>query len=130
MVRTTALILLFAAATASAQAVDDVPPLTAETKAIVQASIKDRLIDGDSAKWRWLPAKKGEAGIVQYCGFFNAKNRMGGYTGFNPVWVTGRWKSGAFSPVAAEFAKGPYLDGLAARNCAAAGYSLAAIPPE
>lgn len=128
MVRTAALILLLWTAQVPAEQID--PPFDATAKDHVVTAIKDQMVDGDSAKWRWFPAKNANAGVVQYCGFVNAKNRMGGYTGFNPFWVTGRWKGGAFTPVNVEFAQGPYLDGLAARKCIGAGYSMDKIPPE
>lgn len=132
MVRKAALMLalILSPAPALTETWDIPPPLDSKAKALLQVAIKDRLMDGDSAKWRWLPYRSGQSTVTQYCGFVNAKNRMGGYTGFNPFWVTGYWKDGAFVPLTAEFAEGPYLDGLAARMCIGAGYSMDKIPPE
>jgi hypothetical protein len=128
--RAALLAIALASAPASAETWDSPPPFNAATKGSLQAAVKDRLLDGDSAKWRWLPFRNDQTTVAQYCGFVNAKNRMGGYIGFNPVWVTGYWKDGAFVPLSAEFASGPYMDGLAARMCVAAGYSMDKIPPE
>lgn len=115
--------MLIAATLLAAQLPATDPPMSA-----VETAIKDGLIDGESARWRWFPARQTGA-VVTYCGFVNAKNRMGGYTGFNPVWVVGSWSGAKFIPTTIEFAAGPYLDGLAARQCIAAGYNMRVIPP-
>lgn len=94
----------------------------------VEAAVVDRLIDGESARWRWFPPRTAENGEVTYCGFLNAKNRLGGYSGFNPVWITGTWSGDRFIPSNVEFAQGPYLDGIAARQCIAVGYDMRSIP--
>lgn len=51
---------------------------SASQKSKLQAAVKEHLIDSDSAKFK-LPEYKG--GDI-YCGQVNAKNRMGGYTGY------------------------------------------------
>jgi hypothetical protein len=42
------------------------------------------LIDGANARWMW-PVQR--AGGSIYCGWINAPNRMGGYTGWQPFGV-------------------------------------------
>lgn len=96
----------------------------------VESELGDRLTDGESARWRWWPAKDNPDGTVELCGFVNAKNRLGGYSGFNPVWVVGRREGNAFTINNAEIASGPYLDGIAARRCIAAGFQMELMPPK
>jgi hypothetical protein len=119
MVRTAALALALLATAAQAESVTD----------SAQKQLADRLVDGESARWRWWPAKQSPDGTVELCGFLNSKNRLGGYTGFTPVWVAGRMVDGRFVISGAEIARGPYLDGVAAKRCLAAGFSMTTMPP-
>lgn len=47
----------------------------------VRTALRENLRDPASAQFRWLPRVDGE---ILYCGFVNAKNAFGGYTGFVP----------------------------------------------
>jgi hypothetical protein len=58
--------------------------LTSQAKDAIRAEVRQRLIDLESARFRWL--EKTTDGKV-YCGFVNSKNRMGGYVGFVPFQV-------------------------------------------
>lgn len=53
----------------------------------LQRSIRNHfdtvLLDGPSARWKWPAAKNGKL----YCGWVNAKNTMGAYTGWTPFYV-------------------------------------------
>ena len=60
-------------------------PLTAAHKLQIAKHVKALLKDPDSAKFKW-PAPT-EFGL--YCGWVNAKNSYGGYTGFEPFMVLG-----------------------------------------
>lgn len=78
-----ALSLLSATAPAAAA-----PKTSGDGKASVAAAkkiISSRLIDPDSAKFTFLPAKTAKAhdgsATQIVCGSYNAKNRMGGYVG-------------------------------------------------
>lgn len=53
-----------------------------EERAAVNA-VEAILIDPGSAQFRLSPARSTD----HYCGFVNAKNRMGGYNGFEPFLV-------------------------------------------
>jgi hypothetical protein len=53
--------------------------LTATEKAIIINNMNLR--DADSARFRWLPFDPSKS---HYCGWVNAKNAYGGYTGFQP----------------------------------------------
>ncbi len=53
--------------------------LTATEKAIIIQNMNLR--DADSARFRWLPFDPSKS---HYCGWVNAKNAFGGYTGFQP----------------------------------------------
>lgn len=55
------------------------PPLKAEVTRAVEA----QLVDPGSAQFKLGPVKSTD----RYCGFVNAKNRMGGYNGFEPFLV-------------------------------------------
>ncbi|WP_049273158.1 hypothetical protein [Pseudomonas putida] len=52
--------------------------LSSLQKSKIEAAVKERLVDADSAKFKF---PKYSGGSV-YCGQVNAKNRMGGYAGF------------------------------------------------
>ena len=101
--------------------------MSAEAKDAVEASIKDRLFDGDSARWRWPERIEGQD---FYCGFVNAKNSYGAYTGFKPFMVmlvqgTKGWFSAFVGVGDTENAE------IAVRDqCAARGFPLVIIPPE
>lgn len=53
-------------------------PFTAAEKAEVRAAFADILKDPSSAEIRWLPVSD----PMTYCGWVNAKNSYGGYTGY------------------------------------------------
>ena len=73
------------------------PPETASPdfpafQAIAEASIKDKMPDPDSAKFRWDPrtfALTGwsNVGVTYACGRLNGRNHLGGYTGYQRFWV-------------------------------------------
>src|SRR5436305_1651171 len=57
-----------------------------QMKRAIMAQVGDKLKDGASARYRWLPEKKGG---VSYCGFVNAKNSYGAYAGWAPFYILG-----------------------------------------
>jgi hypothetical protein len=59
-------------------------PLPVGKQAAVKAFFDAQLFDGISARWKW-PAQRGSTAV--YCGWVNAKNRMGAYTGWSPFYV-------------------------------------------
>ncbi|OSM04337.1 hypothetical protein [Magnetofaba australis] len=61
----------------------ETPELTEADKKIIEDAVKEKLVDPFSAKFKWMPYN----GDKTYCGLVNAKNRMGGYTGFVPFTV-------------------------------------------
>lgn len=61
--------------------------LTKAEKATIARVIKQGLKDPDSAKFRWVPYRYPEKGAGSYCGYVNAKNSYGGYTGFEQFHV-------------------------------------------
>ena len=60
--------------------------LTAAQQATIKAYFDADLLDGASARWKWPALSKEKPGI--YCGWVNAKNRMGAYTGWQPFYVS------------------------------------------
>lgn len=58
-------------------------PITDAEKAAIRAGVSRQLKDPESARFRWLPNKAGD----NYCGYVNARNSYGGYTGFAPFMV-------------------------------------------
>lgn len=120
------LLIIFAslAATAASSA-----PLRPADKATIAKVVKNQLKDADSAKFRW-PAPRA---FGLYCGWVNAKNSYGGYTGFEPFMVTGGIGDGPKS-------KGEFLafdatigsdDDLAIvlKMCAEQGFDMSKPPP-
>jgi hypothetical protein len=96
-------------------------------KADIVRQVKDRMNDGESARWRW-PLHQPEFGT--YCAWFNAKNQLGAYTGWTPFLVIGGVgggpkSTGQFDVIQAEIGN----PDIVARMCADAGYDLSAGPP-
>ena len=50
-------------------------------KAMVMAGVKNKLRDPESARFEDIYAMNGSHGKRSYCGYVNAKNGFGGYTG-------------------------------------------------
>ena len=50
---------------------------------VAKKKIEGQLIDPSSVQYRNIIVKNGPSSVI-VCGEFNAKNRMGGYTGFKP----------------------------------------------
>lgn len=109
---------------------EPLPPFNAETRSKVESSLRDKLFDGESARWRWLPAKDDGTTVAQYCGFVNAKNRIGGYVGFQPVWATGRWTGGKFKLFVSFVGGDSYGTHMATSMCKNAGYAMDSMPSE
>lgn len=109
--------------------------LTPANRREIIVQIKDNLIDGDSARWRW-PKHAEKFGL--YCGFVNAKNRMGAYTGFAPFMVLGGIgdgprSGGKFIVMTSKFATTEASDtqtSVVNKMCAQYGYDLSSIPPD
>jgi hypothetical protein len=109
--------------------------LTPANKRDIVAQVKDKLLDGESARWRW-PKHVAEFGL--YCGFVNAKNRMGAYTGFTPFMVlggvgdgpksTGQYK--VFSATLGTDDPSDTDTAVVTKMCADKGYDLSSVPPE
>lgn len=99
------------------------------------AQVKFKLLDGESARWRW-PKHVEEFGL--YCGFVNAKNHMGAYTGFTPFMViggvgNGPKASGQFKVYSASIATDDPASSDTAvviKMCTDKGCDLSSIPPE
>lgn len=98
--------------------------ITAADRAMIEPAVRRGLIDPDSARFRWYPQMRDD-GI--YCGFVNAKNRMGGYTGFTLFMsLIGKRADGtqvvAFTKLAHHI--GPLQESAEEQMCAKYGYSL------
>lgn len=62
------------------------PPLSVREQAEIRRVVGGKLKDGESARWQWpVPTTQGQT--IAYCGFVNAKNSYGGYTGFAQFFV-------------------------------------------
>lgn len=59
-------------------------PFPEEGQKAVMALAEGDLFDAESARWRWPDYVEGRK---VYCGYLNAKNRMGAYVGFKPFMV-------------------------------------------
>lgn len=89
--------------------------------ATLQRSIKSHfdaeLLDGLSARWKW-PAQRSP---TMYCGWVNAKNRMGAYTGWTPFAVLiekGKVKNGRL------IGEPGVVNEIYAGGCTKAGYDI------
>ena len=72
-----------AAAAASAQATGE--PSLDEFRAVYEAAIKDELKDPDSARFDWPYHFSRESNGFLTCGYVNARNSYGGFTGKTPI---------------------------------------------
>jgi hypothetical protein len=110
-------------------------PLTERNKADIVRQIKDKLGHGDTALWRW-PLHQRKYGL--YCGWVNAQNFFGEYTGWKPFMVIGGVSSasdstGEFTVHVSEIESGgPSIDAayIIASMCPKNGYDLSGPPPE
>jgi hypothetical protein len=58
--------------------------LTAQQQQIIRAETMKRLKDPESARFGKMSASQDKDGSLTVCGFVNAKNAFGGYTGMSP----------------------------------------------
>ena len=124
------LIPLFALATIAAPASAAIPtgPLPDEARAAVMQSINDKLRDSETARWRWpdVPETSG----LTYCGWLNAKNAYGAYTGYRPYAVIlDKGAKGWFSRLV-SLAEREAVEVIVRSQCAAKGYDMSGPPPE
>lgn len=61
-------------------------PLTIQQRTDIIRHVKDELLDGESARWRWPLA---QPGFGVYCGWVNAKNSYGAYIGWRLYRIIG-----------------------------------------
>lgn len=110
-------------------------PITlAEKKAII-AQFSTMLLDGQSAIWRWPLVQNGASVAGDYCGFVNAKNRMGAYVGFHAFYIfifrpPGKPVTAAGGMLISEADPQSLANSIVPDLCAGAGYSVTDIPPE
>ena len=105
-------------------------PLTVAHKKQIAAAVTEKLKDPDSAKFRW-PAVQ-EWGL--YCGWVNAKNSYGGYTGFKPFMITGGVgggpkSDGSFLIMSTDLGDGDDAS-VVETMCRRHGFDLSGPPPE
>lgn len=75
--------MLILAAALLLQATDAPPPPALQAK--IKRHFDADLLDGPSARWKWPAMRKSAKGL--YCGWVNAKNKLGAYTGWKPFYV-------------------------------------------
>ena len=102
-----------------------------QMKTSIQAAFDAKLLDGQSARYRWPNENKN--GVV-YCGFVNAKNSFGAFTGFKPFYVLGLHANGArgdgsYKPLDVRLldAEGLMTTNLL-KQCVEAGFDMSALP--
>lgn len=97
--------------------------LTAVEKANVTAAVVEKLKDGESARFRWVPWRGG----IHYCGYVNAKNSLGGYVGFVRYFAIVDDRGGKIGtfvyPQLADTDPTSAMSAFVAESCAKAGYS-------
>lgn len=88
-------------------------PLTEDDKTEIRTAVKRELLDPDSARFRWNPEMLEPE---HYCGFVNAKNRMGGYVGFKAFIVDHNAEG--------EITRVSILSGVSRRACTRYDYNI------
>lgn len=58
--------------------------LTPQQIATIETKWRNRLKDPESARFKGFRASQMKSGPIAVCGWVNAKNSLGGYTGFEP----------------------------------------------
>lgn len=89
-------------------------------KAEVQRLAEVELLDGRSARFIW--PKQRDAGA--YCGFVNAKNSLGAYTGYKPFYVSVSGKAESLIILAPDLGHSRTIVDLFSKACTERGYSL------
>ena len=132
-----AISLFWAAVTSSAAQMDDAPnaPPSAASRKAIMAAVGDKLLDGESARYRW-PIEP-DTPHLGYCGFVNAKNSYGAYIGFKPFYALGLHSNRpqdhhAFVPLTVEVASADdsSWERIYLPQCVAWGYDMDTLPPE
>lgn len=59
-------------------------PLAETDKDVIRAEIRSMVKDPESARFQWIPHIGNKPDKTLVCGFVNARNGYGGYTGFQP----------------------------------------------
>lgn len=77
------LVLAFLLAAATSPSAEPAPLPLAKQQAI-RRYFDAKLFDGPSARWKW-PKQQKDRGM--YCGWVNARNRLGAYTGWTAYFV-------------------------------------------
>lgn len=99
--------------------------LSAQQQQMVRADTTNKLKDPESARFGKMYATKDKDGDLTVCGFVNAKNSYGGYTGMKPFigMILGSGKPGGFKLVKIGSSDNEQL--AVASVCRDAGISLA-----
>jgi hypothetical protein len=105
------------AAQQEAEALAQFPTLDADARKALE-TVRDQLLDPDSAQFRNVWAMRypvqGQADAAIFCGEVNGRNRMGGYSGFQPFMALGHT---AYTAETSGVFEGMYRD-----------YCLTAVP--
>ncbi|UNM95959.1 hypothetical protein MMG00_12260 [Ignatzschineria rhizosphaerae] len=56
---------------------------------VAKESIQKTLVDPKSAEYKDIYVHKNREGVKAVCGYVNAKNRLGGYAGYEPFLAVG-----------------------------------------
>ena len=59
-------------------------PLAETDKEVIRTEIRSMVKDPESARFQWIPHIGNKPDKTIVCGFVNARNGYGGYTGFQP----------------------------------------------
>lgn len=97
-----------------------------DAKAAITKQVGSVLLDGESARWRWVDYEFGKS--RSYCAWVNGKNAYGAYTGFKPFIVTmDKGDKGWFvAPIG--IADSDRKAALIAQMCVEQGYVMNSLP--
>ena len=102
-------------------------PLIPRDREAIKAFVADKLYDGESARWRW-PLAREPAG---YCGWVNAKNRMGAYVGWRLYYVFYLSGAGGVKVLRARMTGDDDAETAKINSlCADDGYDISGPPPK
>lgn len=101
-------------------------PLPEAARVAVIKSLKDQMLDGETARWRWPDQIPGD----WYCGFVNAKNRFGAYVGFRPYMTMLMQGSKGWVSAPVVVGGDDRSSKVASSMCREKGYSMLSIPPD
>lgn len=108
---------------------------SAQMRAAIMKAADAKLLDGASARFKWPPELQ-RTGV--YCGWVNAKNKLGGYVGWTPFVSVGGHQDGpkgdgSYDVGELDLGSSDPTDisnTIIGKFCPSAGYDISTVPTD